>query len=488
MKLIWRITIGMTAGLVVYWLVTYRTDRLYKIAEPIEGQEQGVILDAQRHYGQSVVYGRRNVTRVGLYLRAVTNELPSGKISLRVKQNGRILAENKIESVVIDNEGATRWRFNPPLGIDANQNIELEIKMDETLSGMVRAQKSSNDHGDDYKFMVDGKRQDDYLAMDIYDAFRPPLAYQLGIILLAATVVWVARIKIYGRAGTFISLAVLVLLYVLPSLAAQRWPMELLVTFVIALSGMYWLLQQRQLPWPAVMLGAQAFAFTTWWPLQLSSGRGKILAIACLPYLVMLIFYRQRLSTKEKKTAVMVSILFIVSAIAVFSWQEQKTIPLVAAGWRDIFLDPNQTPNAFKVGDPYLSLQMPKGDPATIVTQGGWHHFGSYVGLINLILAFIGIPFYGKKNWVVLLIGVASVIVAASPLTSHLVSITPLPPQYAIIGATFALSFFAAGGLVKVWAFLGQSRLVSFIIYCILLFALLDLMNVVNKTNQFNWL
>lgn len=134
-------------------------------------------------------------------------------------------------------------------------------------------------------------------------------------------------------------------------------------------------------------------------------------------------------------------------------WHWTNSVLGQAASLQNIFLDSNQIPSA---------------------NGGNFEHYGSYVGMIAVVLSFVGLTttLHHKKYlpyYTLLLL---------SPFPAILL------PDLIII-TTFGLAFFAAHGLSALQKFLGKDALISALCWGIAIIVLLDLFHVGAGTLEF---
>ncbi len=144
--------------------------------------------------------------------------------------------------------------------------------------------------------------------------------------------------------------------------------------------------------------------------------------------------------------------LFGAHIIAFSSWLPlhllASHLPKMVMSARDTFLDPNQV--------------LPH------------HAAGSYVGVFAILFAVVGIITKGRQYYAVILVGALAGLIGMLPRFS-------VPSL--IIVTTITIAFFAAVGLQMFRRYLGENdRLVSILVYCIVLLSLLDLWHVAATT------
>ena len=144
--------------------------------------------------------------------------------------------------------------------------------------------------------------------------------------------------------------------------------------------------------------------------------------------------------------------MFGASIFAFTSWFIMHSIsPILTPetlNLKDIFLDPNQA--------------IPS------------HAAGSYVGIIAILFAILGIASSWKKNKVVLALGISAAILTILPyaITTHLIILT-----------TFSIAVLAANGMHKLMIYLGETdKLVITITITLMILSMLDMFNIAANT------
>lgn len=330
-----RYLLAGLAGFTGLVLFTVTTDREFINLTP--SPAQFVTLETGHTYTQTFPATRSSISRVGVYLRPV-GSLPASAVALTITHSGTPVATQTIPTAAIDIEGTSQVRFDLPLVVDVGDQISLTLTVPDDLTGRVRALQRLPDNTFDPTyavFTIDGDRESVPLAYQVYYLFRPPLAFQMGGLLILAALIVVFRSH-YSLPITHYSLiiplaVVLSVLYALPALLLADFPIALM----IVTTGVFFttsLIARRQLPAAPTLLTAAIAAFAAYWPLRLAN-----------------------------------------------PWDVASFDFTVSASLRNIFLDPRQIPGA----NPPLA----------------WEHFGSYVGITTAVLAVVGLTTQGKRYW-----------------------------------------------------------------------------------------
>lgn len=466
------------------------SEREFVSYQPLEGELSGIILRTDTAYQQTFITDRHSISRLSLFLRPVTDQpLPDDVLGITIISSDAVLNNTVIPVSFLNRDGATQVNFSPSLATSPGDPITFIVSAPPALSGLIRVQLVdlvNNPDISDISFSIAGATQPTPLAYQLYYNYRPPLSYQLAIFLLFLAA-WLAsrRSLLHPLILTaYVIFSTIAFLSPAAMLANFYWSLTL--AFILSLTGMLLLLRSYKLPSASIFLGANAFAFSTYFALHAQAGRDKLLIFSLIPLILWFIHFRKR---PAYRIAFGLMLLLLLLAWLLFSpYQSPLPEPALVANLKDILLDPNQIATADKFQASYLALQIPQGDPSAILRSGGWDNFGSYIGIINLSLALIGLAALARRYWLITLLGSAGLLLAATPLTLLLVGRLILPPQYLIILLTFALAFFASFGLSKLYRFLGPGVVTSFIVYSITIFALFDLLNVTSKTLQFGLL
>lgn len=489
MKTLFRLLLIAVFLLAAAALFFVTSEREFVSYQPLEGELSGIILRTDTSYQQTFITNRHSISRLSLFLRPVTDQpLPNDVLGIAITSSDAVLSNTVIPVSFLNRDGATQVNFSPALATEPGDLITFVISAPPALSGLIRVQLVdliNNPDISDISFSIAGATQPTPLAYQLYYNYRPPLSYQLAIYLLFL-VIWLASRR--SLLHPFILTAYVILstiAFLSPAAMLANYYWSLTLAFIVALTGMLLLLRSYQLPAASILLGANAFAFSTYFALHAQAGRDKLLIFSFIPLILWFILVRKK---SAYRLAFGLMLLLLLAWLFFAPYQPPLPSPALVANLKDILLDPNQIATADKFQASYLALQIPQGDPSAILRSGGWDNFGSYIGIINLSLALIGLAALARRYWYIALLGSAGLLLAATPLTLLLVSRLFLPPQYLVILLTFALAFFASFGLSKLYRFLGPSLVTSFIVYSITIFALFDLLNVTSKTLQFGLL
>ena len=489
MKTIYRLSLITVFSLAAIALFFVNSEREFVSFQPLEGEVAGIILRSDTTYQQTFTIDRHSISRLSLFLRPVTDQpLPADVLEIAVSSPDAILAKTIIPVSFLNRDGVTQINFTPALATEPGDPITFVLSVPPKLSGLLRAQTidlANDPHLSDTSFMVDDAAQPTPLAFQLYYNYRPPLAYQLAIYLLFLVFLLASRRSLLHPSVLLAYVVFSTIAFLSPAAMLGYYSWSLTLAFIASLSGTILLLQSYNLTPSAVFLGANAFAFSTYFALHAQAGRDQLLVFSFLPLVLWFIHIKIR---PNYRWVLVIALLALITSLFFSPYQSPSPKPALVANLKDILLDPNQIATADKFQAAYLALQIPQGDPSTIVQSGGWDNFGSYIGIINLSLALIGLAASAKRYWLITLLGLVGLFLAATPITLLLINRLFLPPQYLIILLTFALAFFSAFGSFKLYRFLGPSRVTSFIIYSITIFALFDLLNVTSKTLQFGLL
>jgi|GEM_PF-2961818 hypothetical protein len=492
MKKIYRYILGALLIAISFSLLATKFDREYITFSPQEGDVGSVILKSGGTYQQTFTVTRRSISQMSLPVsRAVVSPVTESSIELTILRDNEVLAVEQINPSIIKDDGSTQVKFAKPITTKPGQEITLSLNVPSILSGSYRTQLSlptEKQESANASFYIGDELQDKYLAFNVFYVFRPPLSYQMGTLLFLLSIFIILNLSLKSRAAIILYTVALSAAYIYPVVALGNFSLLLLGTFTISFVGMFLFLRKLKFSLPAILLGAHMYAFTTYFPLHISAGREKLLCFAFLPFIFY--FFYPLVGDYKRKIKLSLLMIFIMAMLVVFlPYEAPPVTPIHTANLKDIFLDPNQIPTGDKFHAAYYVLQIPKGDPSVIDYYGGWDNFGSYIGFINMGLAFIGIIFGGKRYWSLLVVGAIGLLISTAQfVTPYLATVMLVPPQYFIIITTFSLSVFAAVGLKTLWRFLRKDPLTNVLIIMIVFFALLDLLNVTSKTLQFGLL
>ncbi|HLD25992.1 MAG TPA: hypothetical protein VJC05_03050 [Candidatus Andersenbacteria bacterium] len=423
-------------------LFTADTDREYINLAPTEGIDSGLILEAGTSYQQDFIARRTSLTRLGLFFRPVAIHPGDDSIEVNVLRGSSLLATRSIPASVIDAEGAAQVRFDPPLATEPGEVITITIAVPAELSGAVRLQQRELDatfDASNVTLTVNDAAQAAPAAYQIYARYHPTLALYLGgLLILGSVLTLLPYLPVYVLG--------LPAIFCLP-IALQGGPTLLLyITSLAALSSMLLLLRRAKFSLLPALIGAHAFAFTSWFSLQLLGERETLLLAAFLP----LVFSLARRPISRPRNAALAS--FVTAG---------------PASIRDIFFDTNQVVAATKVAGV------------------SWDHFGSYLGALSGSLGLIGLI------WCLSRADRGRLPVGALGLLGILLVYASLP--YFIIFTTFALAYFAAAGAQALQHYLQphphQRRgVVTLVLSLLALIALLDLWQVAAASWEYSLL
>lgn len=470
-------------------LLNANTDREFINLAPTEGIPNGVVLDADTTYTQSFAATRTSISRVSLFLRPTTTNLPPSSATISLAVNGEERANQSIAAEFIDSSGASQVRFNPPIKVKEGDTINLSVSVPKELSGRLRAQLRLPDETFDNTyatFTIDQEDQEAPLAYQVYYKYRPPLSAQLAGLLITLAIILVLRNRIASHYIAAIYIAGLTLVATAPAILLGHIPYITMVATALAATSMWIFTKHFNLSLVARVTTIHVFGLTTWFALHTLAGREKLIALSVLPLLILLISNKGDKKNTQLRIATVA--IFLLLAI-LLPWQQPTISPSITASPRDVFLDPNQVPSSIKFDSDYTALHIPQRDPESIEEGGGWDNFGSYTGIIATALAGLGILTNTKRHWKMLTVGIIGLLIAATPAITPLINqASPLPAQYFIILTTFSIALFAGLGLQSLYNFIGSSKVSTIIVYTIATFILLDMLHVVGRTLEFGLL
>lgn len=262
---------------------------------------------------------------------------------------------------------------------------------------------------------------------------------------------------------------------------------------IIGFLGMlYWLRYGFRTSWSAAFLGAATVMFSSFVALQLHEGHSRKIAIAWLPWVLALL---QRATETEKvryaaPAGAALALMALDGSVYLLSYTAfavallgglksacaRRWLPLLAAGITllvggllagahlvpaaasqavlhpslepaappplraliDVFLDPNQHPNALKFDGQSLR----------------WSEYGAYVGIVPVTLAVLGAVTAWRRLWPLLAVGALFLLGAVSPLVQHALQGVPLlgelrNQQRMVVLVTVAVGIAAALGMER---------------------------------------
>lgn len=465
------VAIGLFCISIPLWFIT--SDREFSNLGPTDGAAYSIPLQANIDYGQTVLAARQSVTRLGLQLHTQVKTVPEGNLTITVVTPTEKRSV-QLNPKLIEDEGFTEVRFEPPLKTIPGQPFTFHIVVPLSLQGAIRAQTRLPDdsfNANTVSFAINGVVQHAPLAHVLLYAYRPPFAWQLaGLLYLAiAALFWPRQRTRQHQIGKLLIAFYLPALALIPAFLFNHIPLVLYAALVIALSGMY-LYLRRHLHWPAAFLGASLFAFTTWFPLHILNGRPYYFLAAFLPYLAL---YIERIFFVNKRWMGALCSVGIVTAAALLGTVIPHAIfPASNTSLSDTLLDPNQVPSSVKVG----------GNLA-------WDHFGAYVGPLAALLALVGCIAPVRRSWPIWIASLAALGLWYAGRLSVAATLFLIPLPHIALLLVFVLALWAALGLESIYRFLGQEdKLVQTVVGAMALFTMLDLWHIVAITLEYNFL
>lgn len=152
-----------TAGLGLFFV---RSDREFINRTSTAEPGSVVVLESGPAYTQTFSVERDTaVSRVGLFLRPARAQVGSGHVNLTLESEGASVTK-KIPAEFVDRENTTQVRFLPAVPVNRGAEVKLTLQIPEHLSGQISAETP--------------------LAYQVYEKYRPPLAWQMGSLLLLA--------------------------------------------------------------------------------------------------------------------------------------------------------------------------------------------------------------------------------------------------------------------------------------------------------------
>lgn len=464
MQTVWRRAAVVGCLALAFFLGTYTTDREFINLRPGEGPQPVVALESNHTYVQAFIARRRSITRIGLYLKPTTVPLPRGTITLSLQRDGQEIFGQSVSADFIDAHGVTQVRM-PPLVTVPGERLQISVTVSPEISGRVAAYARNPDgtfNAADVPFVISGVAQPAPLAHQVYAAYRPTLAVNIAVLLIAVSILtlfpWTHRPSVFPYfLGVVISGAVTI-----PLMLTGVWKWELFLAIFFTVAGSYMLLRAMGASLAAAMVGSFAASLTTWWALQALGGREKMLLIAILPWLGYLRL-RWRLLAVWQRGWCVAAVLAFAALYLLYGTYGAVTDALPDAALKDIFLDPYQVSTAQKISGSIVA----------------WNNYGSYTGVFVLLLAAIGMAWRGWRYKLAVILGLLPllVIVVAPQVRFFIV-----PVPHTIILTTLMIAFFSAWGLEGLRRYLPPGVTRESILRIIAVVILLDLLFVLGTT------
>ncbi len=447
---------------------TVKTEREFINLVPTEGRENTLVLESDHTYVQQFATNKLTLARLGIHLRPLAGDLPDKPINIEIRRGDQLLATRAITPQFIDDEGASHVIFEPALVTAPGEKLSITVSMPDELSGTVGWQSRQLDETIDassVQMLIDGQVQKAPGAYSAYSQSRPPLASQIGGLMVLGGLITIlgwhknhqaAAITTYAVAASY--------LFTAPIFVLGRQNLILFVVSLTALGSMYLLMRSNSISIISSLFAANTFAFTSWFALQLNSGRYWYGFFSLLPA-VFLLARQRRLRPLLLPASAMIFAWIIISQSGGLHLEQPS------AAVRDVFLDPNQSPSANPI-TPYATT---------------WENFGSYVGIPVILAAVLGLA-SAKKYKTILTVGLLFGAISLQPDLASLLSLDGrITPSHLVIISTFALAFFAGQGLEKLRTFLGTNdRLIVFLTAAMVALSLLDIWHVAATVMEYS--
>lgn len=462
----WHYSIPVAGLLLAGWLFQYTTDREYINLAPTEGRAFSTVLESVRTYEQQFIPTRTSISRFGLRLQPQTAALPPEVLVISLHRNNETIGQAALAADFLDSEGFSQVKFSPAIPTTVGESLTMRLVVPPSLDRKISIQHRERDssfNSNDVNFLIDGEPQSSPVAYQVYYYYRPPLAITVGVLILIAMGWWLAPQWWQTLPWSGLYPLLLALLFVLPALLKGGFPLVLMIAVVIAATGMMQLLRAKSYSLDAQILGATIFSLTSYFSLHAGQGQAVLLVGAAFPWLVWWLGQWRRSDTVVLWGAAIVIVGVMYAGLLAVGL---PSVPVSAAP-KEILLDPNQVYDSYKV----MGTTLP------------WHHFGSYAGFINVGLALIGLLTRGRRTIPYLFFGsVLLLVTLSSPLAALAAESRLIPTPYLIIFVTFAISFYAANGLIALKNYLGDTPAVAMISGCLIGLSLLDLLFVGTTT------
>jgi hypothetical protein len=478
-----------------FFLLNVKVDRVSANLQPDEGITHGQVIKTNNSYQQSFLVNTDNISKFGLFIRPAVASLPAGNFSISLQRGNEDLLNQSISTSLIDSDAATYLKFPAPIKTTPQENLTFTITVPKELDGALRVQYRFLDESispDNSSLSINNIPSDNPFAYQTFFSYHPPLSLQLAGLLII-----LSFITIFAKTFSLHPALLITPLSSIPIKKHQLRPsysfVALIVLFGLLITSIYTLsfkeagqpfilytysvaafflagliLSKFNLSPLSILFGCQTLAFTTWYPLQLFSERSQLVFLP-ISFLFLIFIYYSRKSppTSTKKITHQFIISFIILLVLLVLIKLSFNNNTLTSNPRDIFLDPNQSLLALKVSDM------------------SWDNFGSYIGIIPMIFALLGLLTNHKKYFPLVVLGVISFSLACLPFTTgSFNSFSPLLGQNTIIITTISLTLFAALGLEETINFLNHTdrpfrrNLILTVFVLIFIISLLDLWQV----------
>jgi len=246
--------------LIGFSLFFTNVDRKYISLPPNDDTPLTTILTSDHVYAQTFLATRPTLSCLSLWFKSNTTNLVNDQVTITVTKANRLLGTQTISTPFIDSKNSSRVCFSPALITPVNEEISFNVSVPPRLDNQISLKQ---------------KASDNTFAYEVSYNYHPPLAWQLGglLIIAAAYIFHLSFSKrffltSYALATSF--------LFIAPALILGHFPLTTFLWPLIALPGLFLFLRSKNFELLPSLFGAHLFAFTAWLPLDANPTIGVI--------------------------------------------------------------------------------------------------------------------------------------------------------------------------------------------------------------------
>ncbi|MBI3250276.1 MAG: hypothetical protein HYZ61_00250 [Candidatus Andersenbacteria bacterium] len=255
-------------------LLLIQADRQIIVLSPSEDASLVVPLISDKIYEQEFVNSAANISRVGVYVKPLVQDIPVDTITLNLRRSGENIGQQVFPSSFLNANAPVFLRLSSPFETVHREKLVLAISVPPSLSGKVGLMQRQQDEtfNRDAVLFIDGAPQSSPAAYEVFMSVRPAITLQMGgLLLIAATflIVWHRSAKhlLYPLYAIGLSVSASLPLLV-RDVSIQSFLLVVLQAGIVW--GVLFLLKRRSLRPPATLFGAHIAAFTTFWALVIA--------------------------------------------------------------------------------------------------------------------------------------------------------------------------------------------------------------------------
>lgn len=256
-------------------LLFFVTSEEQVILLPPDIDAKPVALLASETYKQEFVVHESSVTRVGVYIRPLAQDLASNLVTLSLFYDDALVHTQTIEAKSFQTGEPTFIVLPKTLSIDPGSTLSLVVTVSDALSNKVAIMPRPQDDtfNTEAKFYVGANDPQNPAGYEVFSAYHPAITLQLGgLALLAAALLFAHSFSF--RISKILYSVLLPITAVLPSIALLS-SLQGILYLVLTIISLYALINvfRKHMTHIAALFGAHVFVFTSFWPLVGMGGR-----------------------------------------------------------------------------------------------------------------------------------------------------------------------------------------------------------------------